>query len=83
MCGAAELNFWCESNLRVASSASALDFYIVNLFFAENPRFGLLEIKAGKSNISILHNVPTKINRSCKILQKCKKGSASSLMLQP
>ena len=59
MCGAAELNFWCEFNLCVVSSDSALDFYIVNLFFAENPRFCLLEIKAGKSNISIFHNVPT------------------------
>ena len=58
ICGGAELNFWCEFSFNFVSSDSALDFYIVNLFLAENLRFCSLEIKAGKSNFYIFHNVP-------------------------
>ena len=73
MSGVAELSFWCEFSLNVVKSNSALDFCLINLFLAENPRFCLLEIKAGKSNFSIFHKVPTEINGSRKILQKRKK----------
>ena len=73
MCGAAELYFWCEFSLSVVSSNSVLDFYVVNLLLAENPRFCLLEIEAGELNSSIFHNVPPEINESRKILQKRKK----------
>ena len=83
MCGAAELYFWYESSLSVVSSNSAPDFYIVNLFLAENPQFCLLEIKAGELNSSIFHNVPPEINGSRKILQKRKIGFVCSLMSEP
>ena len=73
MCGAAEIYFWCEFSLSVMSPNSALVFYIINTFLAENPRFCLLETKAGEVNFSIFHNVPPEINESRKILQKRKK----------
>ena len=73
MSGVAELSFWCEFSLNVVKSNSALDFCLINFFLVENPRFCLLEIKAGKLNFSIFHNVPPEINRSRKISQKRKK----------
>ena len=83
MCGAAELYFWHQFSLSVVSLNSSLDFHIVNFFLGENPRFCLLEIKAGKLNSSIFHNVPSEIKGSRKILQKRKKRFVCSLVLEP
>ena len=83
MCDAAELYFWHEFSLSVVSLNSSLDFCIVNLFLGENPRFCLLEIKAGKLNSSIFHKIPSEIKGSLNILQKLKKGFVCSLVLEP
>ena len=41
MCDTAELYFCCEFSFSVVNSNSALDFYIENLFLAENLRSSL------------------------------------------
>ena len=81
MCGGAELNFWCEFSFNFVSSDSALAFYTVNLFLAENLLFCSLEIKAGKkSNFYIFH---LKLTTRVKYYKNVKKGFVCSLMLQP